>query len=69
MAEKTVIAIEDVMRIQVEIDNINKLDIKDITITQGGKEISLTEEQREGLRFTGLTSFSLIKVAVFGNLE
>lgn len=55
------ISLERVQELQAEIDQINKMNIRDMVITKDGKPVEISQRMRDDMRFTGLNTFGLLK--------
>lgn len=66
MSEITVTA-EEIKDIEEKIERINALDITEVVVTRGGKVIGVGDEERKDMKYTGLTTFALVKEILSNN--
>lgn len=57
----TEISLERIQELHAEIDAINKANIRNLVITKDGKPIDLSTRMRDDLRFTGMSTFVLLR--------
>jgi len=52
---------EEMADIQKKIDRINAIPITEVVVTRGGKVLGVAEEERNDMKYAGLTTFTLVK--------
>jgi len=60
--QKRRVNLEKVKELRAAIDEINAIPITDLVLYEDGKEVVITDELREDLRFMGMTTFSLLEM-------
>jgi len=60
MKPKVRIDVEHVQKLKQEIKAINALELEDIVLFQDGKELKISDYEKEEWKFTGLSTYTFI---------